>query len=252
MTWNPELYNAYQAEREQPFYDLIGHLKVKGGLQILDLGCGTGNLTKVLAGKFPESETLGIDSSIEMLEKSNNADSVHFELKTIEKQLQDSKQWDVIVSNAALQWLNDHEKLFPIIFKKLKPGGQLAVQMPNQKQNMLNVILQELASEEPYANALKHWNPPSSVLTIDAYSKLIFENGGTNLIAYQKVYPIISKHENDFYEFIAGSALVPYLEKIAPAFQTDFIQDYKKRISKHFPKVPSIYAFQRILLYASF
>jgi trans-aconitate 2-methyltransferase len=252
MTWNPDKYNEFQSEREQPFHDLISHIADKPNLKVLDLGCGTGLLTQILADRLNNAFVLGIDSSAEMLAKAPYRSNLKFEQKTILEQIGEKEKWDIIVSNAALQWVDNHSELFPKIISLLNTGGQLAIQMPQQTENMLNKILLQLAQEEPYATALKFWNRPSPVLTLDDYTNIVFSHGGQNILLYQKVYPIVSKQQDDFYNFISGSALAPYIERLTDVIREQFILEFKKRIFQQFPKVPSIYAFKRIFIYATF
>src|ERR1044071_779429 len=150
MPWNPDIYNKFKEKRYEPFYDLIGHIDDKPGMKILDLGCGTGELTRIAADKFSESTLLGVDTSAEMLSKASDQKNISFAQRSIEEQLQLADKWDVIIANASLQWVNDHPVLFPRIISKLLPEGQLAVQMPSQKENLLNQLLYELVHESPY------------------------------------------------------------------------------------------------------
>src|SRR5690349_8720721 len=104
MTWDPDKYNEFKSEREQPFFDLISHVDYKANMKVLDLGCGTGALTAVLADRLNGATVLGIDSSKEMLDKAPLKNGLEFKQRTIEEQIADNDRWDLIVSNAALQW----------------------------------------------------------------------------------------------------------------------------------------------------
>jgi trans-aconitate 2-methyltransferase len=187
-----------------------------------------------------------------MLAKVPEQNNLSFKQRTIEEQLVENENWDLIFSNAALQWVDDHQELFPKIISKLNPDGQLAIQMPSQTENLLNIILLDLVQEEPYASALGNWTRPSPVLSIDEYANLLFENGGKDLTIYQKMYPIIAKSHDDLFEFISGSALVPYMERLPGSFQQQFSIEFKRRIKLNFPTLPAIYAFKRFIIYAIF
>ncbi|MBP8165021.1 MAG: methyltransferase domain-containing protein, partial [Anaerolineales bacterium] len=127
MPWNPEQYHKFQSERSAPFYDLLKLVEVRPRLQAIDLGCGTGELTRVLADSLPESQVTGLDSSAPMLQKAApySSSNLHFEQGDISA-LQGS--WDLIFSNAAIQWVEDHQRLIPFLFSRLNPGGQICVQ----------------------------------------------------------------------------------------------------------------------------
>jgi len=251
MPWNPDVYNQFKNIRFKPFYDLAELITKEKQMKAVDLGCGTGEQTAILADKFPDAVFTGIDSSPEMLGKSKTLENerLHFRLATTEEVLSADENWDLMFSNAALQWSDNHQELFPKLISKLNTGGQLAVQMPYQPGNTLNKILFELADEEPFRTQLNGWNRPSAVLSIDEYAQILFDNGIHDLNLSQKVYPIIAEDHETLFSFISGSALIPYLEKLDEEQQKTFTEEFKQRIRKNFPKLPAIYAFKRILLY---
>lgn len=259
MAWNPEVYNQFKSERSAPFYDLLALLKVEPGLEAIDLGCGTGELTAKLADTLPGSLVLGVDSSEEMLGNSLKADgsTLNFECITIEKQLEKPQQWDVVFSNAALQWVPDHEALFPQIISKIKSGGrpsggQLLVQMPAQYHNLTNRLLNELATREPYAASYAGWNRISPVLELDHYAQLLFENGSKSMQVFEKIYPLILPDVDALLTWVSGTALIPYLERLPEVLKSRFRDDYRALLSEYFPKTPVFYPFKRILIAAQF
>jgi len=251
MPWDPTVYNQFKNIRFKPFFDLSDLIQPQEAMKAIDLGCGTGEQTALLAEKFPTANFIGIDSSPEMLEKSKSLehDRLHFSVTTTEEMLAADEKWDLIFSNAALQWSDDHQNLFPHLLSKLKSNGQVAIQMPYQPGNVLNQLLYQLATEEPFQSQLKNWNRPSQVLSLDAYAQIFFENGLEDLNISQRVYPIIAEDVDTLFNFISGSALIPYLERLDKNQQLHFSNEFKKRISKAIPKFPAIYAFKRILLY---
>ena len=252
MAWNPEKYNEFKALRYKPFFDLVTHIKDKPNMKVIDLGCGTGELTNMLSERLTNPTVKGIDSSKEMLGKAKEFNSIQFEQQTIEKQINTGEKWDLIFANASIQWIDNHELLFPKIISLLNKDGQLAIQMPCQNENLLNQIVIELVQEEPYQKALNNWKRLSPVLTMDDYAQILFENGAADIIIYQKVYPMIAQSHDELYEFISGSTLVPYFERFEESVKNQFIKEFKNRIEKKFYKTPSLYAFKRILLYAQF
>jgi len=252
MTWDPKKYNEFKTERSKPFDDLVSNIVDHPNLKVIDLGCGTGELTKKLSERLSNSTVLGIDNSAEMLAKAPVSKNLDFKQLSIPEQFEENTKWDVIFSNAALQWIDNHGELFPKIISRLNPNGQLAVQMPQQNENILNRILLNLVQEEPFSSYLNNWTRPSPVLTLDEYAKILFENGGTNLVIYEKVYPLISASQNDFFDFISGSALTVYQERLNEEQFEKLSAEFKNRINKYFPIVPSIYAFRRLILYARF
>jgi trans-aconitate 2-methyltransferase len=252
MPWNPNLYNDFKDIRYQPFYDLLSfidpHQPLVNGI---DLGCGTGEQTAILAERLPNTFWLGIDSSVEMLADApvDAFANLRFRQQTIEDLISAGEKWDLLFSNAALQWTDDHPNLFPQLLGLLNPGGQFAVQMPMQTENKLNQILFDLANEEPFRAFLNDWNRGSSVLSAQEYAELMFEAGLVNLRIEQRIYPIVAEQHETFFKFIAGSALIPYMERLDSTQQEMFVGQFKKRIAEAFPKLPAIYAFKRLFLF---
>lgn len=251
MAWNPELYDSFKDVRYQPFYDLANLIVPAENMKAIDLGCGTGEQTSILSQRFKDADFVGVDSSAEMLEKSKSFENehLHFRLGTIEQEAQSAEKYDLVFSNAALQWVDQHEVLFPELMGLLNPGGQLAIQMPVQKENILNQILAELIAEEPYSSYLNNWNRDSPVLSMDDYAQLLFDHGLSNIQIFQKVYPIIAEDYGALYNFISGTSLIPYLERLQGNQKQELIKEFKARIAKIFTKLPAIYAFKRILIY---
>lgn len=251
MPWNPEIYNQFKSIRYQPFFDLMDLISDKNLHNAVDIGCGTGEQTAILSQKFENCNCTGIDSSVEMLSGSEKFENnrLHFKHATIEDFVETDSNWDLIFSNAALQWSDNHEVLFPKLISKLNPSGQFAVQMPFQKENSLNQILLELVREQPFSDYLNGFTRESPLLSLDDYAQILFENGLTDINISLKVYPIIANDETDLFNFISGSALIPYMELLNDENRKTLKSEFLKRIKMHFKKFPAIYSFKRILLY---
>lgn len=255
MPWDPEKYNQYKNVRYQPFFDLMKMISAENLETAVDIGCGTGEQTRILSERFENTRFLGIDPSKEMLAKAAayQHSRLQFKISTAEEFLNanHNKSWDLIFSNAALQWSDDHSELFPKLIGLLSSKGQFAVQMPVQKENLLNKLLLDLVQEKPYTDLLQGWKRESPLLSIDEYAQIMFQNGLQNIQIVQKIYPIIADNANQLFDFIAGSSLIPYLERIPASQHEIFIQTYTARIQEAFKSFPAIYAFKRLLLYGN-
>ncbi|MGQ8869086.1 methyltransferase domain-containing protein [Myroides sp. TSA_177.3] len=251
MPWNPTQYNKFKDVRFLPFFDLSKEIQETSILKAVDLGCGTGEQTALLTEKWEQAHFTGIDSSVEMLAKAEplQSERLTFKQQTIEEFASTPETWDLIFSNAALQWSDNHAILFPQLISKLNPGGQFAVQMPCQSENILNKLLYELADSEPFKTQLKGWNRPSPVLSLDGYAQIMFDQGLRQLNLSQRVYPIIAPDHHTLFEFISGSALIPYMERLKEADKTAFTTAFQAKIAQTFTQLPALYAFKRILLY---
>lgn len=254
MEWNPDIYNKFKSERFEPFNDLVGQIQIRPDMAVVDLGCGTGELTRKLTDLLPGSSVLGIDSSPEMLNDSNPlvSNQVSFENRSIEEQLNTDQKWDLIFSNAAIQWVDNHEDLIPKIISKLHPGGQIAIQIPDQPQNITNQLLEQLAEGPLFRGALQHWKRSSPVLDIDAYAHLLFANRGKSIRVFKKIYPIVVQDSEAIFDWVSGTALLPYLSNLSEIKQVDFMEAYKSLLRIEFSESPAFYPFKRILMVATF
>ena len=249
MSWNPELYHKFQKERFAPFQDLMDLMVVREGLSALDLGCGTGELTEMVLDMLPESEVLGIDSSKEMLEKASMKKclGLNFELCPIEKA---SGGWDLIFSNAAIQWVSNHEQLIPGLVSLLKPGGQIAAQLPANHKHPTQTIIAELAREEPYSSALGGWSREWSVLSIREYAELLYESGAQDINVFEKIYPHVLEDIEAVIDWLSGTALLPYFERLPQELHEAFLNSYRERLQDLYQSVPVFYPYQRIFFSA--
>ncbi|WP_417397384.1 methyltransferase domain-containing protein [Gimesia chilikensis] len=143
--WDADQYLKYQRERTQPAIDLAARVELASPERIVDVGCGPGNSTVVLAQRFPGAELSGLDSSAEMLETAQETlPDVHWFQADITTWEPD-EAFDLLFSNAVLQWVPDHEAIFPRLMSFLKPGGALAVQLPAHYASPLHRCVIELS-----------------------------------------------------------------------------------------------------------
>ncbi len=177
MPWNPDKYHQFKNQRSAPFFDLLKLVDVRPGLRVVDLGCGTGELTRHLADTLPESDVLGLDSSSQMLERTQEfaRPGLRFELGN---QTELDGEWDLIISNAALQWSEDHEKLIPYLYQHLAPGGQINVQVPSNHGGPTHLTILHVASKEPFRTVLNGWTRRSPVLPIETVRRTVIPGRG--------------------------------------------------------------------------
>ena len=254
MPWNPNLYDQFKKERSAPFYDLTTLVDVKPNLSVIDLGCGTGELTSYLLDVFPDSQILGIDSSQEMLEKAKSFQNerLHFCQRSVEEQLDLDDKYDLIIANASLQWCQNHAELFPKIITKLNSGGQFAVQVPSNHDFIVHRLLSEIAKREIYDKEFQGWRRQYSVLKIEDYATILYQNNGKNINVFEKVYPHILDDADAVYEWATGTAIIPFLERLPDDLKEFFKIDYQSELRKVFPDSPVFYPFKRTFIYAQF
>lgn len=250
MPWNPEQYHKFQSERSAPFYDLLKLVEIRPHIKAIDLGCGTGELTRVLADALPESNVTGLDSSSQMLNAARAASYSSSNLKFEQGDLSAlTGSWDLIFSNAAIQWSEDHENLIPQIFSTLNPGGQLCVQIPSNHNHISHLLIRETAKEAPFNKILNNFERIAPVLSIDQYAKILFDQNAKDIIVFEKIYPHVLENSDAVVEWISGTALVPYFERLAE-HKTEFVAVLQTKMKKALPESPLLYPFRRILFSA--
>lgn len=249
MPWDPEKYNQFQKERAAPFEDLFALIDVRPGLQVIDLGCGAGELTAELARRLPGSEVLGIDASPQMLARAAPLarPGLRFEpgdLAAVQG------QWDLVFSNAAIQWVEDHPRLVPHLLSLVRPGGQLVIQLPSNHNHPTHTLILETARQEPFQTALNGWTRQPPVLPVEAYAELLYRHGGGELVVFEKVYPHVLENADALADWTSGTALVPYFERLDEAVRQRFMEVYRQRLRQRWPESPVFYGFRRILFAA--
>lgn len=255
MPWNPETYHKFQAQRAAPFEDLVKLITVREGLRVIDLGCGTGELTARLAEMLPQSEVIGIDTSAEMLEKARGLERDHlrFEQRSIEDVVgsaADQGAWDVVFSHAAIHWVEDHEWLIPSLMGLVRKGGQIVVQMPSNFSHFTHQTIMEMARSEPYRTALNGWVRVPPVLSIERYAEILFDGGAEDITVMEKIYPHVLENADAMADWTSGTALVPYFERLGE-MKDQFDAEYRARLRERFVGSPVFYGFRRVLFGAT-
>jgi trans-aconitate 2-methyltransferase len=248
MPWNPDRYHQFQSQRSAPFDDLLDLVEVRPRLRVVDLGCGTGELTRRLADSLPESNVLGLDSSSQMLERAGEhaRPGLRFELGNLAEL---GGEWDLIFSNAALQWSENHAGLIPFLFERLSPGGQIAVQVPSNHNSTAHLTIIEIAGVEPFVSALGGWTRQSPVLSIEAYAELLFRIDAQEILVFEKVYPHVLENADAIVDWISGTALIPYFERL-DSLKDDFANAIRHELRDRFPGEPVFYPFRRTIFSA--
>lgn len=259
MPWNPVLYARFLAQRGAPFHDLLNLIPQREGLRVLDLGCGAGELSSHLADYLPNSDVLGIDSAPEMLHQASEfaRRGLTFALDDVPRFIAqaeaDGETWDVVFSHSALQWMDDHAALIPRLLNLISNGGILAVQMPSNHHQAPHHILNHLAAEAPFQAALGGWQRQSPVLSIEEYATLIYQhqNGGWSGVVLEKVYPILLPNVDTLIEWMQGTGLTPYLDRLPVALHPEFLAAYRERLIAHYGAGEVFYPFKRLLFSAT-
>jgi trans-aconitate 2-methyltransferase len=249
--WNPAQYERFKDERSRPFFDLLALVRPSPSMRVLDLGCGTGELTREMHRRLGAAETLGIDSSPAMLAKSAAfaADGLRFERRDI-ADFADAAGFDLVFSNAALQWLPDHERLFARIAALVTPGGQLAVQMPMNHDHASHTTAAEVAREAPFRAALGGHERKPPLLAPEAYAELLFRLGFREQHVRLQVYAHELASRDDVVEWVRGTLLTDCEKRLAPDAFARFLARYRELLLPRLADERSfLYPFKRLLFW---
>ena len=249
--WDPDQYRLFSVEREQPFWDLAGLLEPRTRPSLADLGCGDGRLTTALHERIGAGHTLGVDSSPEMLARAASADGAGISFARGDIATWYSPDVDIVFSNAALQWVGDHEAVLGRWRQSLAPGGQLAVQVPSNWDHASHLVLTELARERLGEDA-----PPdpvaTNVLKPEEYSRLLYELGFKRQHVRMQVYTHILADTEALVEWMKGTSMNRVKRLLDPHDYAGFVESYKARILERVGhQRPFFYPFKRILIWGS-
>ncbi len=253
--WQPAQYDLFKAERAKPFHDLVALVAPPPpGCRVADLGCGTGELTATLLERFDVAELVGIDSSGAMLAQAAQRAGDRFEVVEADiGALGDVGTFDVIVANASLQWLADHRSVMADWAGRLRPGGQLAVQVPANPDHPSHTTSIAVAHEATFFGALGGEVPPDPldhVLDPARYAEILDDLGFVNQHVRLQVYGFHLPAAADVVEWVKGTSLTRFAARLDDATYAAFVNRYRERLVEVLgDQRPYFYAFKRILLW---
>ena len=233
--WNAEQYLLFKNGRTQPAWDLASQIDLDQPASILDIGCGPGNSTDVLARRYPGADILGIDNSEEMIAAAS-AKSPHlrFQILDARKDLAKLEQtYDVIFSNACIQWIPNHERLIKELMSLLRSGGVLAIQVPMIWEEPLHKELKALAASEKWSG-LMHVEECFHHLRYEEYYDVLAENSA-DFCAWETVYLHRMPSHEAILEWYRGTGMLPYLSALPEEKRTAFEEDYLNRLKTIYP-----------------
>ena len=250
--WNSEQYLKFQNQRTQPAIDLAKRIEINNPKNILDVGCGPGNSTKVLKNVFPNAHILGIDSSENMIRKAREVYSdIAFKVMDITSENQDLENFDIIFSNACLQWIPNHRDFIPRLFSKLSKGGVLAVQIPMNFQEKLFTIMNETINEDKWDFSSMSVEP-NETLKQEEYFDIL-----SSLTDHFDIWETVYYHNmpsiDAMVEWIKGTRLRPYLDALNRNDAEKFINEITEKASRAYNRQENgefIFKFRRFFFLA--
>jgi trans-aconitate 2-methyltransferase len=251
-TWDPKQYSLFRDERSRPFFELLSRIPDRGYRTIVDLGCGSGELTAHVSGRWPDATVTGLDSSPDMLAQAEPhaiPGRLAFRLGDITAF---DEVCDLLFSNAALQWLGGHETLFPRLAALVQPGGCFAVQMPANFEARSHTLMADVAREGPWAPKLaRDWRPPGSA-PLPLYVEALWAQGFA-VDAWSTEYYFVLEGDDAVLEWVKGTALRSVLALLDDDEANAFTADYAERLRHAYPKTPhgTLFPFKRIFFVAT-
>ncbi len=227
--WSPEQYLKFEDERTRPPRELLARVPLETPRRVVDLGCGPGNSTQLLRERFPDSQTMGVDSSPAMIRKARERlpDCLFVEA--------DIRNWvpeagtDLLFANAVFQWLPNHPQVLRRLLECLPTGGVLAVQMPDNTEEPANALQRKVAANGPWATALAGAAPRSALLSPEGYYDLL-KPVCARIDIWHTIYNFALAGPQAIVEWFKGSSLQPYLTLLDVAAGEEFLAAYSERI----------------------
>ena len=252
MAWDPAQYLAFSDHRLRPAVDLLQRVPIEEPARIVDLGCGAGNVTALLRRRWPAAKLTGVDSSASMLARARQSDP------TVEWRQGDLLEWrpeepvDLLYSNAALHWLDDHDTLFPRLAGLVAPGGILAVQMPRNFSEPSHTSIFETVRDGHWRGRLEPMIREEPTKRAERYRDWLGPHV-RSLDIWETVYMQVLGGENPVAEFVKGSWLTQFLEPLDPGDRAAFEAAYRERVRRAYPPGAdgkTIFPFRRLFIVA--
>lgn len=237
--WNSDLYLKFEEERTRAARDLLARIPYCETRLVFDLGCGPGNSTELLTRSFPGANVVGVDKSDNMLAVARARVPAAQFVKDDVADWRPPATADLIFANATLHFLPDHRKLITRLLESLRPGGRLAVQMPNNTHELSHAAMRMVAADGPWAGRLV---PVAKSLTVigqaDEYYDL-FAPFCQAVDIWQTIYIHPLDGPDGVVEWFEGSGLRPFLDLLSPEESSDFLARYRERLAQAYPRQPN-------------
>ena len=253
MTWDPRKYTEFSAHRERPFFELTARIDVAAPRRVVDLGCGPGTLTAALAARWPAARVTGIDSSPEMVAQAAALAGVPGTLEFSQARIEDWEPepgTDVVVSNAALQWVPGHLELLRGWAKMLDDGAWLAVQVPGNFGAPSHALLRGLAASAPWAGKLGGVLRHAGAVAGPGDYLALLTDAGFAADVWETTYFQVLPGRDPVLEWVRGTALRPVMAALEPEDFSRFEAEYAELLRRAYPRQArgTVFPFRRIFM----
>ena len=259
--WDPELYHRFRGYRAEPVKRIFARLPLERAQNIVDLGCGTGEHTVELARRAPSATALGLDSSAAMIERASSLRAaldaglqarVAFRRGDF-RDFKADREYDIVFSNAAFQWVSDHRAILALCFRALRPGGSLAIQMPANDRETAQMTIHALANEPDWRELLGGIRTPSdrSVQAPDAYYEMLSTTGFVEIDCNYHTFRHPMGSPAEVVEWSQATVLRPYLDALPVERRDGFIDELTRCLEVAYGTRSKLtFEFRRLFLFA--
>jgi trans-aconitate 2-methyltransferase len=252
--WDPDRYLLYADERGRPFMDLLNRVDAAAPRRVVDLGCGPGTLTALLASRWPDAEVVGVDSSAEMVDRAR--ESVVGDIRFV---LGDVRTWpsespaggvDVLTANATFQWVPGHLDLLPRLVEAVAPGGWFAFQVPGNHDAPSHALLHRLAGDPRFSQHAAGVARPLSHEP-EVYADVL-RDLGLSVDAWETTYLHLLQGEDPVFTWISGTGARPVLAALPDGLRQEFVGEYQALLREAYPRGRhgTVLPFRRIFVVA--
>jgi trans-aconitate 2-methyltransferase len=255
MSWSAKQYVTFEDERTRPVRDLLAAVPTVKARSVVDIGCGPGNSTELLAARYPDAKLHGLDTSSDMVAAAQKRlPKVRFAMADISA-WNDPGPFDVILANAVLQWVPDHDTLYPALIAKLAPGGSLATQIPVNLEEPAHLLMREIAADAQWAGKLAEASK-SRMVRHDAiwYYKALRPLCAKLDVWQTAYYHPLAGGAGAVVEWFKGSGLRPFLDPLNEEERGAFLERYTAAVAQAYPALPDgtvLLPFPRLFIVAT-
>ena len=251
MPWDPAQYLKFADHRVRPAIDLLNRVDLQSPGVAYDLGAGTGNITEMLAKRWPGTRVIGVDNSQEMMERAERVENLEWQQGDIGNWRPD-RPADLIFSNAALHWVDGHTELFTGLMSSVAPGGLFAVQMPRNFGALSHTSISEAALGGRWRSLLEPLLRPAPVEPPQFYVRVLSPLA-SSLDVWETDYIQILTGDNPVKEWTKGTWLKPLLDALEEPERSEFEKMYAELVEKAYPKESdgtTLFPFKRMFIVA--
>lgn len=252
FAWDPSQYLHFEDARTRPARDLLARIPPSSPQTVVDVGCGPGNSTLLLRGRWPDAAIVGLDTSSRMLAEARTAVPEATYVEADLRSWRPERPVDVVFSNATLQWVEDHRRVIRHLLTWLGSGGVLAVQMPDNFQAPSHVLMRQLASGDRWRHRLGGVLREAPVASPAEYQRLLADRGRLDIWTVEYLHVLTGT--DPVLEWVRGSGLRPVLDRLDPEEAEEFVAAYVAELREAYPREPdgtTLFPFRRLFFVVS-